>query len=230
MPAGMDQMQSMMLRLLLEKEMKTKKKKGSGSSSSSSMSSIGDKTANVYAKLQKLRRQRKKQPWKLNKKFRAHVMRHLNVLPGEAWRYRTYWAAMPFRNFRSVGKLAFLLSEIIQEAEAPGEASHRLAVVQATAVQGLKACHQFALDGGSWKAAWPLTLIPDPYAKEEFGGSPEELGAIASWLKTTAELKEKVKGQSVYQKEDAAQGHVEEQEEAGGEEAAPKRKPRNRKK
>ena len=60
-------------------------------------------------------------------------------------------------------------------------------------MQGLKASHQFALDSGSWKAAWELTLLGDPYQGPEFGGDPSELTVVGGYLKAADELRERVR-------------------------------------
>ena len=66
-------------------------------------------------------------------------------------------------------------------------------VAQATAIQGFKAIHQMILDQGSWRAAWALSLLLDPYERREFGGNEAELAAVAGWLKAKADLKERVR-------------------------------------
>ena len=55
-------------------------------------------------------------------------------------------------------------------------------------VQLVKSCHQFCLDGGSWKAAWVSTTVEDPYGSVEFGGAEEELNIVAGLLKAKQEL------------------------------------------
>ena len=67
-------------------------------------------------------------------------------------------------------------------------------IAYATVVQLYKSLHQFVVDRGSWKAAWLLTLLEDPYGSEEFGGSPEELAVVGGHLKATSDLHEKVHG------------------------------------
>ena len=68
------------------------------------------------------------------------------------------------------------------------EQGHSLEEVQAMLVQLIKSCHQFCLDGGSWKAAWVLTTVEDPYGSVEFGGTEEELNIVAGLLKAKQEL------------------------------------------
>ena len=41
---------------------------------------------------------------------------------------------------------------------------------------------------GSWKAAWVLTTVEDPYGSVEFGGTEEELNIVAGLLKAKQEL------------------------------------------
>ena len=116
-------------------------------------------------------------------------MEELGVRPGEIWRYRDYWKTMKFANFRSVGRCAYLFSEIIEECER----SQDVAIIQATAIQALKSCHQFAIDGGSWRAAFALSLFVDSYGKEVFGGDEEELSTVVGYLKAQDDLSERVR-------------------------------------
>ena len=67
----------------------------------------------------------------------------------------------------------YVLAEIIEFNEL---GQHEVAA--ATAVQLYKALHQFLVDHGSWKAAWLLTLIEDPYGEDSFGGSNQELAIV----------------------------------------------------
>ncbi len=96
---------------------------------------------------------------------------------------------MPFGRFRSVGRVAYLAAEMLDTAEDTSvPESERLAFVQAALVQTLKSCHQFALDGGDWKAAWLLTQVRDPYRATVFGGTEAELNLVAQLLKAEADL------------------------------------------
>ena len=60
--------------------------------------------------------------------------------------------------------MAYILAEVVIVLDEPGGAEHKLDLVGALAVQGLKASHKFALDAGSWEAAWLMTTLPDPYS------------------------------------------------------------------
>ena len=59
--------------------------------------------------------------------------------------------------FRSMGRVAFALCEVMERMEL-----EEWDVAYATAVQLYKAIKQYLIDQGSWRAAWPLTLLEDP--------------------------------------------------------------------
>ena len=69
----------------------------------------------------------------------------------------------------------------------------RLQHLQVGLIQSLKSCHQFALDGGDSKAAWPLAQVRDPYKHTAFGGMKTELNLAASLLKAEADLQNRVR-------------------------------------
>ena len=54
-------------------------------------------------------------------------------------------------------------------------------------IQGMKAVHQFVIDG-SWKAAWPLTIIEDPIEGNNLGVTEGELEAILGMLRVKDDL------------------------------------------
>ena len=156
----------------------------------------------------KLKKNFQNRSLRLAKNFSKHVQEELHVKPNEHWAYREFWEEMPFKQYRSVGRCALLFAEIAQAHE---DGNPDLA--WALACQSLKACHQFALDGGSWKAAWSLTFQKDPYVQAQWGGSEAELATIANHLKAENELKEKLK--QVPRKWNQKTGDPEDQQEEG---------------
>eukprot|EP00438_Fugacium_kawagutii_P014673 Skav232094 [mRNA] locus=scaffold2353:82224:85792:+ [translate_table: standard] len=52
----------------------------------------------------------------------------------------------------------------------------------------LQALHQCSLDGGSWEVAWLLTHVENPFEKKMFGGDPQNLQSVTSYLKTMSDL------------------------------------------
>ena len=87
------------------------------------------------------------------------------------------------------------------------------------AVQALKSCHQFALDGGDWKAAWPLAQVRDPYKHTAFGGTETALNLVAGLLRAEADLHNRVRHTK------AADGGSDKDAE-GDKEKAPRRQPK----
>jgi hypothetical protein len=118
-----------------------------------------------------------------------HVKLELGVKPGDVWSYEDYWKTMPFGKFRSVGWTAFCIAEAMEHLDAG-----RVSTANAVLFQSLKSAHHFALDQGNWKAAWPITLLKDPYMRAEFGGMEDELTAMSGRIKARSELKDKIQG------------------------------------
>ena len=56
-------------------------------------------------------------------------------------------------------------------------------VAHATAIHAWQSLHQFALDGGSWKAAMLLSLLDDPFGITTFASTPQNLSIIAGVVK-----------------------------------------------
>ena len=83
---------------------------------------------------------------------------------------------------KSLQRVHFLLSEILT---AILEKKHEEAALQT--VLALRATHQAALDG-DWSLAWLLTHQPNVWEKRQWGGTPEELGNVAAYLKSMDEL------------------------------------------
>ena len=48
--------------------------------------------------------------------------------------------------------------------------------------------HQYSLDGNSWKAAWRITTLEDPFGGMRWGGTAQELSTISGLLKAEADL------------------------------------------
>ena len=58
-------------------------------------------------------------------------------------------------------------------------------------VQLLRAVHQVSLDQGSWQAASLMLAHADPLERPKFGGEPQQLESIASYLKAMTELEKR---------------------------------------
>ena len=57
----------------------------------------------------------------------------------------------------------------------------------------MKAMHEFSRQG-SWRSAWPLTHMVDPYDMDGHGGDDVEMEVVMSWLRTKDDLRAKVSG------------------------------------
>ena len=66
---------------------------------------------------------------------------------------------------------------------------HERASLQA--VQLLRALHQVSLDQGSWKTGSLLMSHADPLERPKFGGEPDQLEKIASYVKAMTELEKR---------------------------------------
>ena len=87
---------------------------------------------------------------------------------------------------KSLYRIHFALSEILQ-MQARGKPERASLMI----VQLLRAVHQVALDQGSWQAASLLLSHTDPMERQRFGGEPEQLERIASYLKAVSELEKR---------------------------------------
>ena len=142
-----------------------------------------DAIASAFNRVRNLRQSRLTDAPGIRRRFESQVMGELGIRHGQRWTYHDYWELLNFSRFKSIGRCAYLFTEVIEMAEAAengGDTKAALDQIVATAIQALKALHQFKLDGGSWKNAWGLTLLEhDPYADLEFAGDASELGTLA---------------------------------------------------
>eukprot|EP00427_Karlodinium_veneficum_P062588 CAMPEP_0169333574 /NCGR_PEP_ID=MMETSP1017-20121227/15331_1 /TAXON_ID=342587 /ORGANISM="Karlodinium micrum, Strain CCMP2283" /LENGTH=463 /DNA_ID=CAMNT_0009428803 /DNA_START=44 /DNA_END=1435 /DNA_ORIENTATION=- len=160
-------------------------------------------------------------PGKIVNEFREMIIRDRDIKPGEHWSYKDYWRTQQYGRFRSVGRMTYGLASILDSFEAG-----KPEVARAKAIQLWKAGHQFALDQGSWKAAWLMSRQDDPFKAKEFPGTAQELSTVGGYMKSQADLKARITNPyALSQPQDD-----EEQEEGPAEaETKPKGKPRPRK-
>ena len=64
---------------------------------------------------------------------------------------------------------------------------------QALLAQTMKAMEQVAISNGSWKAAWPLTGVRDPYSRRAFAGDERETEIVAAYITELEALETKVR-------------------------------------
>ena len=198
---GMDDLMKILMlkevRKLQREEKKKQLKKGQESDDDDNTSSEDpdDRRGNAvdvsFNKLRRMHASYRQRPRKTIKAYRRFVKTELGVRDGDPWRWRQIWDRMPFRAYRSMGRMVFLNLTILELCDSV-KTEDDLDVVRAALIQSVKAGHQMAIDGGNWKAAWMLTGQRDPYTRAEWGGEESELATVAGYLKASTELREKV--------------------------------------
>ena len=183
-------MQMLMMSQLTQQYAKARKKKKGQGSSSDSMSGGGERgntAIDAIHRYSKLKSRRVKHPKKIARRFFKGLLKKHQVKPGDTFSFLQDWESLPIGRFRSMGRISYALCEIMERLQL-GQPE----IAYATAIQLYKAIHQMLLDGGSWKVAWALTLLEDPYKGAEWGGDEAELASIAGMMKARADLQERV--------------------------------------
>ena len=124
-----------------------------------------------------------------------HVRRYIEevesvmgVSPEVPYRISDYTKRINWNKQKSLMRVHFAVSELLESIL---KGKHNIAALQA--VQLLRACHQSSLDQGSWKAASLLLGHQDPLERPRFGGEPDQLEKIASYLKAMDDLEKRSK-------------------------------------
>ena len=144
-------------------------------------------TASGFAGIRKLRRRLRKAPRSVLARYREHVKQKLGVRhAAHRWEYRDYSLKLlpTFGKMKGLWRCHHLMSDILQRLE-PEETDQAIGLT----VQGFKALHQVALDGGGWDTALLLLPDEDPLARPAFGGEEAELEAAFRYKKSLRELR-----------------------------------------
>lgn len=72
---------------------------------------------------------------------------------------------------------------------------------------------QAAIDGGDWQIAWLLTHVQDPFQRRMFGGDPEALQHVTTYLRSMNEL---AKSSEALKKRGSGKGEDEENDHQKG--------------
>jgi hypothetical protein len=173
-----------------KKNKKKAKDSSSEQDSSGTDSEVGGSNSitTSFERFEKLKERRVRAPRKIIRAFRSRAVKKLRIRPGRSIAYEDLWSARMFYKCKSMGKIAWVILEVMQNLE-----DSQPDVAYATAIRGWQAIKQFAIDGGSWRAAWPLTLLEDPTGIDEFGGTEEDLAVVGGLLRARQDLREKVK-------------------------------------
>ena len=87
---------------------------------------------------------------------------------------------------RTLQRVHFAASEILQTLL---KGRQEQAALQLT--QLLRATHQCCLDQGSWQTAWLLMDMVDPLDRPKFGGEPQDLEVVSSYLRAMQDLEKR---------------------------------------
>ena len=149
--------------------------------------------ARAFANMETMRSERVDSPESIINPFLREVWDQLGVrTPHQHWQFREHWESQNYTRCRSVGRCAYILAEVVQALY-----DNQPRVALATAVAGWQGCHQFALDQGSWRAAWPLVRLRDPYARAPFAGSARDLSTVGGFLRAQHDLQDRIGPQTM---------------------------------
>ncbi|CAK9004843.1 unnamed protein product [Durusdinium trenchii] len=134
-------------------------------------------------------REMRRNPMRHVKRYIKEVEGHLGATKETAYALSDFTRRLNWGRQRTLLRVHFALSEILQTLlkNQPEQAALEL-------VQLLRAVHQCSLDQGSWKTAWLLLRYTDPVEVPRFGGEPQELERVAGYLKALENLEKKSKG------------------------------------
>lgn len=131
-------------------------------------------------------RKMKRKPLKHVRKYVREVEAHLGVTPQSPYRLSDYSRRLSWGKQKSLMRIHYAVSELLQVLLKGG--TERAALM---AVQLLRAIHQVCLDQGSWQAASLLLSHVDPLERPKFGGEPDQLERIASYIKAMNDLEKR---------------------------------------
>ena len=147
------------------------------------------------------------------REYKSFWLRELGQ-EGRAFRWTDSHKAIRWQKFTSMKRADWMLCHVLETLDTGNPALARAQVIQC-----LKATRDFA-STGNWKAAWPLTHMPDPLKRQRHGGMEVETEVILGWLRTEDDIDQRIRKVGYGKKTNEL---VSDHEEGEGEEhAAPK--------
>jgi hypothetical protein len=134
----------------------------------------------------RLKEETKRHPEKVVKAYIAEIKARLGVEAGQPWTLLDWSKKIQWGKFKSFMRAHVMMGEAVRLIDT-GQPMHAMAHL----CQCMKATHQAALDQGSWRNAWLLTLMEDPLAQVNFGGEERELEVIAGYTRALADLQQR---------------------------------------
>jgi len=108
---------------------------------------------------------------------------------GKSWTWEDYSRKLGMTQFRTIFRMHILMGEVLRLLL---KGQTRSAAAQL--IQGMRAAHQFTLDGGAWRTAWLLTYMRDPLGQVKMATGESEVDVIASYIKVTDDLEKRTRG------------------------------------
>ena len=140
----------------------------------------------AFEGVHQMRRAFQKNPKRLTKDYLIWSCELLGVVGNQQWALRDVPKKVPpqFGKMKGLWRAYHMMHEALQ-LSLHGSPEH----TQAYLVQASKAIYQTALDQGDWANAVLLVPTPDPLARPDFGGTPQELQKVHQYRKALAELR-----------------------------------------
>lgn len=181
--AEMGDPQMMQFMMMMQMMMKIVDKKGS-SADDLPEGLDGLRVLRTLSRLRALKTRFRKQPKRVVREYYKHWEEQLDA-DGKPWNWRDVAKSISWHQFKSMHRVFLMMGEALRLHSA---GQHDQCGAQL--VQNMKAIHQFASDG-SWRVAWQLSFMADPFDPHRQGGSEMELEAILANLKTQDDLSTK---------------------------------------
>lgn len=164
---------------------------GSVSSDSASSSSSHHKerlkgAGRALKAFRKGKREMRRNPLKHVRRYIKEVEENLGANRDTPYLLSDYSRKLVWGKQRTLQRIHFATSEILQTLL---RGRHEQAALQLT--QLLRATHQCCLDQGSWQTAWLLMDMVDPLDRPKFGGEPQDLEVVSSYLRAMQELEKR---------------------------------------
>jgi len=139
--------------------------------------------------IERLRRKLRRRPLRFVESYRAIVVEQLGAEDGRPWTYLDYGKrCVPWGKLHDLKKVFAMLARIVTLLD-QGEVDR----AHGATAQTLKALEQVAISQGSWRAAWPLVGMTDPFSRRPFAGDAEEVEAVAAYITELDALETKIK-------------------------------------
>jgi len=146
-------------------------------------------TTKSFSAMESMHRRRLEDPDSIIIQHRAECMQRLSIRSNEPWGFRDVWERQQpaYEGHRQIGRAAYMIADAIQLLE-----NGQVKQAHASLICYWRALYQNALDKGNWTIAWELTGLQDPYRREQFGGTAEELSVIAGYTRAVSDLRNRI--------------------------------------